>query len=67
LLYFGPPAPAQNTDWQPAVSWIGKNPLEQENARREPRFSSQLPRRDSFSCPERGISFEMDRIKDQLD
>jgi Uma2 family endonuclease len=27
----------------------------------------QLLRRDSFSCAERGIVFEMDRIKDQLD
>jgi len=25
---------AQNTDWQRAVSWMGKNPLEQENAKR---------------------------------
>jgi hypothetical protein len=27
----------------------------------------QLLRRDAFSCAERGIVFEMDRIKDQLD
>jgi cytochrome c oxidase cbb3-type subunit III len=25
---------AQNTDWQRAVSWMGKNPLEQEDAKR---------------------------------
>jgi cytochrome c oxidase cbb3-type subunit 3 len=25
---------AQNTDWQRAVSWMGSNPLEQENAKR---------------------------------
>jgi cytochrome c oxidase cbb3-type subunit III len=30
----GQPTPAQNTDWQRAVSWMGKNPLDQENARR---------------------------------
>jgi hypothetical protein len=24
-------------------------------------------RKDSFSCPEKGIVFEMDQIKDQLD
>jgi Uma2 family endonuclease len=27
----------------------------------------QLLRRDSFSCAEKGIVFEMDRIKEQLD
>jgi Uma2 family endonuclease len=27
----------------------------------------QLLRKDSFSCPEKGIVFEMDQIKDQLD
>jgi cytochrome c oxidase cbb3-type subunit 3 len=28
------PGRGQNTDWQRAVSWMGKNPLEQENAKR---------------------------------
>ena len=34
LCLSGRPTPAQNTDWQRAVSWMGKNPLEQENAKR---------------------------------
>lgn len=28
------PVKAQNTDWQRAVSWMGKNPLEHENVKR---------------------------------
>jgi hypothetical protein len=41
LCLGGRPAPAQNTDWQRAISWMGKNPLEHENARRGAAVSQQ--------------------------